>query len=684
MPVFLRKQPLEIPPPTEKDWIKKDEEEDLLKDPDELRHLPQPFRMVNKLVTFLIDRAWDIIEENRRLQAPKQQNLAPTQYKPSAEFQISGRANCLVASGGYIFAGLSTGLCVFSIATGEKLCAWEAAKLEICTIQVFELGSGCHLLGTVDELGAAHLFYFLKENLLHVKTINEVEDVTKRTVCAAIEISYGADYAGFLLQGSSEVWLEIYRLRTKDWLKEAEQVQAAPAPVASPTPGSLKQERNQQKNLDVQGPSPEELDLQQFLSRVESKLVPPLLLLKVRPPKPLAGSIFKNPFEALMKSDDGSILGLGYNPMIKDCHWEHQEAIFKSTFRQYLEAESDEESKEEKSSHAMFHFHLPGRTLPSGAEAKTEPEIPVASAFSVHWSKSHHLCFYLLSRPSKEKLDSDPKPDIVWPCAAPIACSAITPCSSYLAFACEDGTITVWDVFLGCPLSVTVLPDGSVIRSIQFMPCSSPFQKKSLCPRNDPVQLLVLILDGTLHLIMPEAKGFDTKLLGGRPEVPSEMISAVTPIPTLPDAVLIFFWDGTVNLMDAATEENVCQFVMPPSYKVGSPWQPVFSVDASGQCLVLRGEDRSGGAKAEMEPLVLFDLMSCPPLESLASKAERSQDPSADLPWDRRCDVFLSDNLERLATISSQMPECWSQLRDHAAALMMGKAKEEEEPPGSR
>ncbi|KAJ7311080.1 hypothetical protein JRQ81_006678 [Phrynocephalus forsythii] len=674
MPFFLRKQPLEIPPPTEKDWVKKDEEEDLLKDPDELCHRPQPVRMINKLVTLLIERAWEVIEEKHRLQAPKQQNLTPAQYEPSAEFQVPGRANCLAISGGYIFAGLSTGLCVFRIATCEKVCSWEAAKLEICSIQVSDLGSDYHLLGTVDELGAARLLYFLKENLLQIKAINEVEDITKRTICTAQEISCGADYAGFLLQGSSEVCLEIYRLPKDSWLKEAEQAQAAPPPSLSPVPGNLKQ----QKSVDVQAPGPEELDLQQFLSRVESKLVPPLLLLKVRQPKPLTGSLFKNPLEALMKSDDGAVLGLGFNHVVKYCHWEQQEAIFSSTFQQYLQAEDDAESKELKNSHTMFHFHLPGRTLPAGAEAKGEPDVPVA--FSVHWTKNHNLCFYLFNRPLKEKLDSDPKPDVVWPCAAPIAYSAITPCSSYLALACEDGTITVWDLFLGFPLAVTRLPDGSVIRSLQFMPPSSPFGKKSPCPRRDPssskVQLLVLCLDGSLHLITSGLQGFDTKLLGGRPHVPNQMISAVASLPTLPDAVLNFFWDGTVNLMDATMEENICQFVTPPSYEVASPWQPVFSVDSGGQCLVLRGQSRSRGAKADTEPLLLFDLTACPSLESVASGVEGPPGPSSELLWDRRCDLFLSENLPWLAAVSCQMPECWSQLRDYAATLTLGNPEE--------
>uniref|UniRef100_A0A803T1Z7 Uncharacterized protein n=1 Tax=Anolis carolinensis TaxID=28377 RepID=A0A803T1Z7_ANOCA len=87
MSLFLRKQPVEIPSPTEKDWIKKHEEEDLfLKDPDE--SLPQPLRTINKVLNLLFDRAWEIIESKRPLQEIKQQNLALTIYHPSAELQF--------------------------------------------------------------------------------------------------------------------------------------------------------------------------------------------------------------------------------------------------------------------------------------------------------------------------------------------------------------------------------------------------------------------------------------------------------------------------------------------------------------------------------------------------------------------------------------------------------------------
>lgn len=62
---------------------------------------------------------------------------------------------------------------------------------------------------------------------------------------------------------------------------------------------------------------------------------------------PNPGSSFKSPLDALKKVDDGSMLGLGYDHLIKDSQWEQQEAIFRSTYREYLEAEGERESKEE-------------------------------------------------------------------------------------------------------------------------------------------------------------------------------------------------------------------------------------------------------------------------------------------------------------------------------------------------
>ena len=42
-------------------------------------------------------------------------------------------------------------------------------------------------------------------------------------------------------------------------------------------------------------------------------------------------------------------------------------------------------------------------------------------------------------------------PEGVWPCAAPIVVSQLSPCSSYLVLACEDGVLSLWDLAQGKP-----------------------------------------------------------------------------------------------------------------------------------------------------------------------------------------------------------------------------------------
>ncbi|XP_075753209.1 WD repeat-containing protein 93 isoform X3 [Pelodiscus sinensis] len=672
---YIRKNPLEIPPPSEKDWIKKDEEENFfLQDPDQtFDSLPQPFRMINKLVTLVFEQAWEIIEKREALQEAQTLKVQPTSYLPTAEFQVMGRANCLAASGQHVFVGLSTGLAVFNMPTCKQVCVWESAKLEICAIRASNLGNETHLLITVDEMGLARLFYFHKDSLLLIKVLNEAEEISKRNTCVVAELSHGSHYAGVLLQGNTEAWLEIYRLPKDSWLKETDHAQAVAAA------SSLRERRFSQtsmKSLELSGEGSAEMESPMSTNRVESKLSLPVLLLKIKSPKPLTGSTFKSPLEALMKIDDGSVIGLGQNHMIKDYQWEQQDAIFRSTFQMHLEKESEPDSKEEKPSHAVFHFLLPDRILQLGPEIKAQPDVPIG--ISVHWKGSHNLCLYLLTRPPKEKTDAELKPDIVWPCAAPIICSAVSSCSSYLTLACEDGTITVWDKCQGFPLSVTALPEGCLSRAIHFL--QTPTAPSDQLP-SPKVQLLVLCTDGSLHLVtVSKLRESRIVLLADRPEDPDQTISAVAPIPALPGAVLVFSWDGTVCLTDTATPQTVCQFITPPSHTVASPWQPVFTLDTNSQCLLLRGDEQQQAGlppqtKYNQSSIFLFYFNSYQSLEVFPAVPEPPPDSLQYLPWEERCDIFLHERLQRLPRVSQQIPECWSQLRKHAVALQRESRK---------
>ncbi|NWR43730.1 WDR93 protein, partial [Regulus satrapa] len=459
-----RKHSLGIPPPSEKDWLKEDEEDFFLLDPDRKRDvLPQPFRMISKLVMQVFESAMEIIERREVLREAQKQKVQPKKCFPTAEFQVTERANCLVVSGKYVFVGLSVGLAAFNTGDFKDVCAWDAAKTEICAIHASDLGNECHVLLAVDEMGLAWLICFHKGSFLLIKILNEVGDISQRSTCVEMVLSRGGDYAGILLQGNTKAWLEIYQLPKDSWLTVMENNSGATEELASSErrPSCLSECRTQHSSW-VGTSLLQELPVSAVQADV--KLDPPVLLLTVRPPKPITGTSFESPLEALKEVDDGSMLGLGYNHLIKDSQWELQEAIFRSTYQEYLEAEGV--IKEEIPRYATFHFLLPSRIL-VGAEMKMQPDIP--AGIGVHWDGNHNFCFYLLNHSLKKKADSDLKPDVVWPCAAPIACSAVSSCSRYLALAGEDATITIWDKHLGYPMSVTAILEERFIRSIHFL-----------------------------------------------------------------------------------------------------------------------------------------------------------------------------------------------------------------------
>ncbi|KQL59369.1 WD repeat-containing protein 93-like protein [Amazona aestiva] len=494
MAVYIRKHPLEIPLPSEKDWLKDDEEDFFLQDPERERDaLPQPVRMVTKLVMLVFDDAMEIIERRESLREAEKLKVKPTECFATAEFQVTGTATCLAVSGKYIFVGLSVGLAVFKVSDYTKVCAWDAVKTEICAIHALDLGNESHILFAVDEMGLAYLFCFHKECFLLIKILNEVESA-----------------------------------------------------VAA--------------------------------NKVDIKLSLPVLLLIVKPPKPIT--------------------------------------------------------------------------------------------------------------------DSDLNPDVVWPCAAPIVCSAVSSCSRYLALACEDAAITIWDKQLGYPLSVTTILEERLIRSIHFLRSSAVASDETPCPGTDPacpiVQLLVLCTDSALYLVRaPRSEKSSITLLANsllvhvkymdsgkslnlfyRPQDPNLAVSAVVPVLAFPSAVLVFSWDGKVSLMNTDTSQIVFCFIIPPSHSVASPWQPVFTVDSVNWCLLLRGDkQQQADALASCSTIFLFDFNSYPLKKAFPQEPDLPLKSSQNLTWFERCNVFLRDRQQSLLGLREQLPEFWSRLQAQAAAM---------------
>ncbi|XP_060473641.2 WD repeat-containing protein 93 isoform X3 [Panthera onca] len=112
---FVRKVLLEVPSPTEQDWPQDDEKDFAFKDSEqELESLPQPYRMINKMVNLLFDQAWEVIMKRDALREAEHSRVQPTIYLPLVESKddISKQTTCLkteISHGGDFAAFLLQG-----------------------------------------------------------------------------------------------------------------------------------------------------------------------------------------------------------------------------------------------------------------------------------------------------------------------------------------------------------------------------------------------------------------------------------------------------------------------------------------------------------------------------------------------------------------------------------------------
>eukprot|EP00058_Branchiostoma_floridae_P016131 XP_002601619.1 hypothetical protein BRAFLDRAFT_85812 [Branchiostoma floridae] len=223
MPVFIRKGGLDIPPPSLSS--RDSDEEEFLTDPEQLYDpLPQPFRMIDKVLFQLLEDVWDIVSEREEARMQDGSRVRPPLYECPVQMQEHGKTHCMAHSvdGRYIFVGLPTGLAAFDAVSQVTLAVWEET-VEVTSLKVSLVGVQMYLLSTVDDMGASRLLLFSNERFYFIKQLNEQEG----TITVKSELSTEGDYVGVALENKEkDVWLEVHRLPRDSWLRELEQAQA--------------------------------------------------------------------------------------------------------------------------------------------------------------------------------------------------------------------------------------------------------------------------------------------------------------------------------------------------------------------------------------------------------------------------------------------------------------------------
>ncbi|XP_042198924.1 WD repeat-containing protein 93 isoform X3 [Callorhinchus milii] len=569
MAIYVPANALEVPAASEHGWSDDEEEREeryFLRDPDQTSDpLPQPYRMLDKMVTAVTDRAWDLILRHQEQREADRLNALIPHYLSSEEVQFPSTINCLTDSEDerYMFAGLADGLGALSTESSEVIAVWVEQGVEIVSLQAIQSGS-IYLLATNDNMGVARLFIFYINNFFLVKAMNATDDPIKRNICIKFQLSTGGEFAGISLEDKEDCYLEIYRLMKDAWLIDLDQNSSAT-----------------QKHLTLKEP----LVHQSEASGLDDiKLTPPTLIMRVKRKKFTEYS-WKNLTDAHQKIGTVTVVGTGLGHVISPQQWKEEAKKFEGIYENALSKDTTADN-EELPSRPTFHFLMLGHILPMWLDTKS-----YAGTLGLWWSGSHNIFAYALVKPTgKEKPEMEPKPDIVLPNSRPICCCAVNTSASLYIAGLMDGIVTIWNAFLGIPLSVLPIQMGSTISSLDFLGDSRnhPFNSYDRIPK---VQILVTCSNSEIYLVT--AAGYTAAsicTLRERSEDPESAITAVQVVPSMPTLIFLTFRNGSTALVDGA-QGTLCHFVLPTTHTIGTPWEPTFAFDALGRLLYIKGRE---------------------------------------------------------------------------------------------
>ncbi|XP_005089078.1 WD repeat-containing protein 93 isoform X2 [Aplysia californica] len=690
MPVYIRKNVSYTPPSIYN--IQLEDDNDYLLDPDQLRDiLPQPYRMINKILVQLLDNVWEIVEGKENTILAEARKVRPPRLEEPEELPVFNNATALKESvdGKYIFVGLPNGLAVMETQTQTQLHAWEEEHAEITDIKTYLISPDWHLIVTVDDMAISRLFLFAFNHIFFVKALNENSpEATSKILCQKCEASKDGDYAGLVLEntGSKEVWFEVHKLPVEGWQKELESIAAAISKQKEENEKILA-ENVEDPPEQVEGQPPPEQPPQEsprapvpestVIEQLGVKFSQPSVILKVKPPHklPLPPNGSSSVASAISKVDTGDVLGVGTNHVLSSAHLESRDVMFKHRHDSMLKYLPEE--KEDFTLSATFHFVNVSRMLTFGLENNTPEFRPVA--VMVWWSGSPHLSQYSLLKAAGKDIEF--KADIVWPFTSNITCSAVSPCTTHLALGLENGNLVLWDRQLGLDKAVLTVSDKSALRSVRFLdPCLFPMDQPHYPPYpvSSATFLLTECCDGSQAL-------FDTcdgsqqipRCIATEPENDDDIQTLLKVIPELPELIIYVQKNGSLYIKDIGTGAALCQVVLPPTHSLQSPWEPIFALGGGGNFLFVKAEgteETEEGEANDISCLFMYNLKSYRELEPYWSREHQKKDLAVYTDLDSRISSLMQERLQQQALRKPHMQNRWGQLRSELSMIQQAHA----------
>ncbi|KAL5005326.1 hypothetical protein ScPMuIL_018782 [Solemya velum] len=202
MPVYIRKNISFTPPSIDK--LSVEDEDDYVTDPDQIKdELPQPYRMIDKVLMRIVDNVCEITADKEKIKLAELTRVRPPQYECAVKLESYRNVSCLAESGDgrYVFLGLMNGLAVIDALSHAPIARLEETGMEITSLVAYSIGQHIYMLVTIDDMGFARLFAVAGDCIFLLKVLNEQEGSSK-LIASKCQASAEGDYVGITLEST--------------------------------------------------------------------------------------------------------------------------------------------------------------------------------------------------------------------------------------------------------------------------------------------------------------------------------------------------------------------------------------------------------------------------------------------------------------------------------------------------
>ena len=133
-----------------------EEDGNFIGDPDQIfDELPQPFRLIDKTLKWLFDKAWETIEDIERDNLLRRSKAVLPLFELGKQLSEYPKTTCLctVDDSPYLFVGYSYGLGVVDSETGATVASFEDSGKNFVQMSACSLQQGVYLICTLDGQG---------------------------------------------------------------------------------------------------------------------------------------------------------------------------------------------------------------------------------------------------------------------------------------------------------------------------------------------------------------------------------------------------------------------------------------------------------------------------------------------------------------------------------------------------